>query len=276
MRVPVASMNSSAAMCWLVPTPLLAKFSPPGLALASAMKPCTSLARELAGTVITSGTLATCASAVTSRSGSKGGAFIASGTWTLLLTVPRVMTCPSGFARAVATTAMVPPPPVRFSTATGWPSSSDSFGAISRARMSVPPPGAKPTSRVIGRLGKGTSCACTPKGSSAAASSMRRSMVGPSPSGRERLGAEIARQRVELRAQRRRDGHALDLPPQPGQAALLAGQPDAVDAGQPLAGAQVARERIHAAAEFRRVAEGGDVDGEHRLAGIGDAGVVRV
>ena len=39
----------------------------------------------------------------------------------------------AGRDRAVATTAMVPPPPVRFSTATGWPNSSASRAASSRA-----------------------------------------------------------------------------------------------------------------------------------------------
>ena len=60
---------------------------------------------------------------------------------------------PSGAARLPASAAMVPLAPGRFSTAMGWPNSACSAGARKRAMMSVPPPGAKPTSRVMGRVG---------------------------------------------------------------------------------------------------------------------------
>jgi hypothetical protein len=56
--------------------------------------------------------------------------------------------------------AMRPALPGRFSTSTGWPRVSDSFCAAMRARMSLAPPGTKPTSMRSGRCGK--ACACAP------------------------------------------------------------------------------------------------------------------
>src|ERR1044071_4432352 len=43
--------------------------------------------------------------------------------------------------------------PGRFSTTYCWPRASESFGVSSRAMMSVPPPGGKPTSTRTGRAG---------------------------------------------------------------------------------------------------------------------------
>src|SRR5688500_16159410 len=43
--------------------------------------------------------------------------------------------------------------PGRFSTTNCWPRYSESFGASSRAMMSVPPPGVKPTSMRTGLVG---------------------------------------------------------------------------------------------------------------------------
>src|SRR4029077_3133544 len=54
--------------------------------------------------------------------------------------------------------ATAPTAPGLFSMTTGWPQASLSFGAISRATMSTPPPGAKGTMTCTGRAGK--SCAC--------------------------------------------------------------------------------------------------------------------
>src|SRR5512138_2492487 len=48
---------------------------------------------------------------------------------------------------------MVPPAPARFSTTTCWPSCSESVFATMRAVVSVPPPGSKPTTVVIGFVG---------------------------------------------------------------------------------------------------------------------------
>src|SRR5262245_52747972 len=48
---------------------------------------------------------------------------------------------------------MVPVLPTRFSTTTGWPSASESFGARIRATMSGPPPGGNPTKRRMARAG---------------------------------------------------------------------------------------------------------------------------
>src|SRR2546429_427720 len=48
---------------------------------------------------------------------------------------------------------MLPEAPARLSTTTGWPQRSPSFCATRRAMMSVPPPGAKPTTRRTGLAG---------------------------------------------------------------------------------------------------------------------------
>src|SRR5256885_14008154 len=53
---------------------------------------------------------------------------------------------------------MFPPAPARFSTMMLCPMFSESFLTMMRAVMSAPPPGAKPTTMLTGRLGK-TPCA---------------------------------------------------------------------------------------------------------------------
>src|SRR5687768_16019262 len=58
----------------------------------------------------------------------------------------------------VASAATAPLPPARFSTMTGWPRFFDISLATRRARMSVPPPGAKATMKRMGLEGK-LSCA---------------------------------------------------------------------------------------------------------------------
>ena len=50
--------------------------------------------------------------------------------------------------------AICPLAPGRLSTITGWPSRSDIFGAIRRARMSMPPPGGNPMTMRTGRRWK--------------------------------------------------------------------------------------------------------------------------
>ena len=52
---------------------------------------------------------------------------------------------PSGDAFATVLAASMPAAPVRFSTITVWPSAFLSGSATSRAEMSMPPPGGKPT-----------------------------------------------------------------------------------------------------------------------------------
>ena len=61
--------------------------------------------------------------------------------------------CPSGVALATALVAIAPEAPGRFSTSTGWPSRSESLGWMMRATVSLPPPGAKGTMSVTGRVG---------------------------------------------------------------------------------------------------------------------------
>src|SRR5260221_12895677 len=66
---------------------------------------------------------------------------------------------------------MSPPAPARFSTTTCWPRSSPSAGAMMRAVVSVPPPGSKPTTVVMGLLGNpcaNTQADAVPKTASAA------------------------------------------------------------------------------------------------------------
>src|SRR5581483_6554508 len=63
---------------------------------------------------------------------------------------------------------MSPPAPARFSTITCWPSCSPSVFATMRAVVSVPPPGSKPTTMVMGLFGK--FCAAAPCAMQSAAS----------------------------------------------------------------------------------------------------------
>src|SRR5919204_699007 len=63
---------------------------------------------------------------------------------------------------------MSPPAPARFSTTTCWPICSPRVLATMRAVVSVPPPGSKPTTIVIGLLGK--FCAAAPYAMPSAAS----------------------------------------------------------------------------------------------------------
>ncbi len=66
---------------------------------------------------------------------------------------------------------MTPPAPGLFSTITCCPSSSLSFGAISRAMMSLEPPGEKPTTMRTGFEGK--LCAVAIGGTTAAATAAK-------------------------------------------------------------------------------------------------------
>src|SRR5262249_58067205 len=50
--------------------------------------------------------------------------------------------------------AIAPPAPPRLSITTGWPSTAVMRSAVSRARMSVGPPGPAGTTSLMGRLGE--------------------------------------------------------------------------------------------------------------------------
>src|SRR5262245_45275989 len=63
------------------------------------------------------------------------------------------MVRPSGAAIAPAVWPSIPPPPVRLTTVTGWPSSFPRSTATIRAIRSVPPPAAHGTMNWTGRLG---------------------------------------------------------------------------------------------------------------------------
>ena len=58
---------------------------------------------------------------------------------------------PSGVALATASAPRLPDAPGLFSITTLWPIAADSFGLISRARMSEVPPGANGTMMRTGR-----------------------------------------------------------------------------------------------------------------------------
>jgi len=60
---------------------------------------------------------------------------------------------PSGALLATSSAPMFPEAPGRLSTTTAWPQRSPSFWATRRAMMSVPPPGANPTTTRTGRDG---------------------------------------------------------------------------------------------------------------------------
>ena len=60
---------------------------------------------------------------------------------------------PSGADLATYSFAMLVPAPGRFSTITCWGRSSESLDASTRALISTPPPGVKPTINRGGRLG---------------------------------------------------------------------------------------------------------------------------
>src|SRR5580700_5779546 len=65
--------------------------------------------------------------------------------------------------------ATAPTAPGLFSMTTGWPQAALSFGAISRATISTPPPGAKGTMTCTGCAGKSSACAWPPKSAKAKA-----------------------------------------------------------------------------------------------------------
>ena len=68
--------------------------------------------------------------------------------------LPMQSVWPSGGDLATDSEPTTPPAPVRLSTTTGWPSSSDILGATRRVMMSVEVPAPKGTTTRTGRFGK--------------------------------------------------------------------------------------------------------------------------
>src|SRR6266700_1521616 len=137
---PAMELNSSPARCAGVPWPEEAKLISPGLALASAISSFTVRARSDGWTTSTLGVDAASVTGARSLIGSKGIfakrlALIASGP-----AEPISIVYPSGADLATMSVPMLPPAPGRLSTTTCCARRSESFCAIERAMMSVPPP----------------------------------------------------------------------------------------------------------------------------------------
>jgi len=86
-----------------------------------------------------------------SLAGSKPGFFSTSGRMEMVWSWLTKKVVPSAGAAFNACAAIWPPAPGRLSTMTGVPSDACSASASSRAMASVPPPGGKPTSSLMGR-----------------------------------------------------------------------------------------------------------------------------
>src|SRR5256885_9779370 len=71
-----------------------------------------------------------------------------------MLLLPRSQVVPSGALRATSSAAILPPAPGRFSITTCWPQESASFWPRARARISLGPPGVKPTTKRTGFSGQ--------------------------------------------------------------------------------------------------------------------------
>src|SRR2546426_10053869 len=67
-----------------------------------------------------------------------------------MLLLPSSQVVPSGALRATSSAAILPPAPGRFSITTCWPQESASFWPRARARISLGPPGVKPTTKRTG------------------------------------------------------------------------------------------------------------------------------
>src|SRR5262245_38748891 len=91
----------------------------------------------------------------------------------------RTMVCPSGTERAATSAATAVLAPLRFSTTTGCPRYSESFGASARARMSLVPPGGNPMRKRIGLLGYPWAKQVAVASSSAAASVQVVALIPP-------------------------------------------------------------------------------------------------
>ncbi|KAF5297851.1 hypothetical protein FQR65_LT19663 [Abscondita terminalis] len=94
------------------------------------------------------GTLAMPATGTKSRSVSKPGLANRPGFMVMMLAEVSSHRLLPASARATWAAPTLPPPPLRFSTTTGLPSSLRSSGSMTRATMSLEPPGAAGTTRV--------------------------------------------------------------------------------------------------------------------------------
>ena len=122
-----------------------------------------ALARNCAGSVTprpgrATSAMTTAAMPVTGTkaAASKGSFGLAAGSTVWVSPVARISAWPSAGAPSRAWLPTTPLPPGRFSMTSGWPSRSPSRWAISRASMSVAPPGGKGTITRTGRLGRQT------------------------------------------------------------------------------------------------------------------------
>lgn len=79
--------------------------------------------------------------------------------------------------RATAVDAIEVAPPARFSTTMGCPSSRDIRFAISRVITSVSPPGAKPVTTVIGRVGQAGCAIARPGAANSSPTAVHRCII---------------------------------------------------------------------------------------------------
>jgi hypothetical protein len=194
MLTPAVALICSIARWKEEPTPMLAKFSVPGLARALASSACTESTPSEGRVSSSTVSAPTGETGTRSRSGSKSSGRCAAAAMTRPEVAQNSRLCPSGVDLAIADAAMLPPAPPRFSTTTGLPSAAPSFSPSRRAMASVLAPGGKQTVMETGRLGQGDwACACASgaaSSSAAASATPRRSR--PVHSGRMWLSSPLA------------------------------------------------------------------------------------
>src|SRR5579862_7767592 len=117
------------------------------------MKPAKSRAGNWGFTVMTFGVAAMLMIGVKSLIGSYVTVGSIAGAVAIVDTVATPRLYPSGAAFAVSVAPITPPAPARFSTTIGCPKAAWTFALVTRATMSVVPPGAKGTTSLTGRLG---------------------------------------------------------------------------------------------------------------------------
>src|SRR4051812_3422473 len=138
-----------------------------------------------------------------------------------------------------------------------WPRFWPIFCATMRAALSTALPAASGTIIRIGLLGQACACAMPVRPASRIMARRRDGFMGSPGSGfLQRRHAELARQRIELRQQRRWQQHSVAFIRDALGVALFAGQPDAFDTGHALAGAQLAHQLVDAGLEGFELAKG--------------------